>query len=305
VNDLAAASGYAELNFTPVVPMGHSASASWPYYFAVWNPGRTLAAISVSGQWPYFRDPTFAPDIWGSRRIDYVPVLESMGEYEAAETWSTEGLKERKQYPLTPLSMLANPAQGHFASTDQKVDYLALYIRKAVQYRIPADWDGKSAPRLLPVDPTKSGWLVDKWRGDQPPSAKPAPIGQYKGDPDQAFWYFDAELATETARYEAAYRGIKRELVGILQDGAMVPQTNSHLQLTPKFEPEPDGITFDLHGAFYDHVPGNSPRPSMWTELPVGSPVGHSEDGGPIRIEFIQGPVEKVGPDIFRFAMQK
>lgn len=305
MKDLAGISGYNELNFVPVVPMGHSAAASWPYYFATWNPERTLAAISVSGQWPYFRDPIYAPDIWGDKKIDYVPALETMGEYEAAGTWAANGLRDRKQHPLTPLSMLANPAQGHFASTDQKVDYLGLYLRKAVQYRMPKKWPGTSAPLLLPIDPTKTGWLVDKWRGNQPPLAPPAPVGQYKGDPDQAFWYFDEELAKETARYEAVDRGLKVELVGLVQDGAMVPQTNTHLQLTPKFEPEADGITFELHGAFYDGVPGGSPRPAVWTGLPAGSPVGHANGGAPIQIGVIQGPVEQIAPNLFRVAMQK
>jgi hypothetical protein len=110
INELADQSGYSELKFAPVVPMGHSAAASWPYYFAASNPGRTLAALSVSGQWPYFRDKNFVPDIWGDRNIDYVPCLESMGEYEAANDCSREGLWERQQHPKMPLSMLANPA---------------------------------------------------------------------------------------------------------------------------------------------------------------------------------------------------
>jgi len=128
---LANESGYAELQFVPVVPMGHSAAASWPYYFAAWNPGRTLAAISVSGQWPYFRDQKFAPDIWGDRNIDFVPCLETMGEYEGANEWSREGLKERQEHPKLPLSMLANPGQGHFATTDAKVEFLVLYLKNA------------------------------------------------------------------------------------------------------------------------------------------------------------------------------
>jgi len=112
---LADESGYSELRHVPVAPIGHSAAASWPYYFAAWNPQRTLCALSVSGQWPYFRDARFAPDIWGGRNVDFVPCLESMGEFEAADTWSREGLSERQLHPLMPLSMLANPGQGHFA----------------------------------------------------------------------------------------------------------------------------------------------------------------------------------------------
>src|SRR5688572_32272340 len=92
MNDMADSSGYNELKFVPVVGIGHSAAASWPYYFGVWNPQRTLACVSVSGQWPYVRHPQFSPDIWSKdQNIDYIPCLETMGEYEAANTWSTEG----------------------------------------------------------------------------------------------------------------------------------------------------------------------------------------------------------------------
>ena len=136
LDDLADASGYNELKTVPIVGMGHSAAASMPYYLGVWNPQRTLAAVSISGQWPYVRGQ-FAPDIWGDRTFDNIPVLESSGEYEAAATVSSEGLKERNQHPQLPLSMLANPAQGHFASSDAKVTYLALYLKKVAQFRLP------------------------------------------------------------------------------------------------------------------------------------------------------------------------
>ncbi len=305
IEALAAASGYAELKFVPVVGLGHSAAASWPYYFAAWRPERTLAALSVSGQWPFFRDPAFAPDIWGVKTIDFIPALESMGEYESADTWSNEGLKERQQHPLMPLSMLANPAQGHFASTDQKVEYLALFLIKAVQYRMPADWTGDGAPKLRPIDPTKAGWLVDRWRFDQPPLAAAAPVGSYQGDPAQAFWFFDEEMARATETYQARYRGLRPQLVGFTQDGQMVPQKDEHLQVTPKFEPQADGVTFKLKGAFYDAVPGGSPRPAQWAGRPAGSPIGHASGGGPVSIERICGPVEKLAPDTFSLRLQK
>ncbi len=304
MNRLADKSGYSELKFVPVVPMGHSAAASWPYYFAAWNPGRTLCALSVSGQWPYWRNPVFAPDVWGGRNIDFVPCLESMGEYEAADTWSREGVWERQQHPLMPLSMLANPGQGHFAATDAKVEYLAFYIQKAVQYRVPQDWDGQSAPKLIPIDPTKTGWLADKWRRDRLPAASAAPVGEYKGDPKQAFWFFDGELAQATEKYEAAFRGLKPQLVGYVQGGKMVPQRIEHLQVDLKFEPEKDGMTFKLSPAFYDQVPGGSPRLPDWAEQPVGSPLGHSTNGS-ISIDPVCGPVDKINADTFAVHFQK
>jgi hypothetical protein len=305
MDNLADESGYAELKFAPVVPLGHSAAASWPYYFAAWNPGRTLAALSVSGQWPYFRDKNFAPDIWGDRNIDFVPCLESMGEYESANDWSREGLAERQQHPEMPLSMLANPAQGHFASTDAKVEYLALYLKKAVQYRVPKNWDATAAPKLIPIDPVKTGWLADKWRLNQEPTASAAPVGEYKGDPKQAFWFFDQELAEATEKYEAADRGLKPQLVGYVQDGQMVPQRNEHVQVDLKFEPAADGLTFQLSGAFYDTVPGGSPRPAGWTGLPAGSPLGHAANTNAISMDRINGPFEKISADTFAVCFQK
>lgn len=49
---LAAVSGYQELAYAPIVPIGHSAMASFPWNFAAFNPERTLALVSVHGVAP-------------------------------------------------------------------------------------------------------------------------------------------------------------------------------------------------------------------------------------------------------------
>jgi hypothetical protein len=304
MNRLADESGYAELSYVPVAPLGHSAAASWPYYFAAWNPNRTLCALSVSGQWPYFRHKDFAPEIWGDRNIDFVPCLESMGEYEAADAFSREGLKQRHEHPRMPLSMLANPAQGHFASTDEKAEFLAFYIRKAVQHRVPKNWDGQAAPKLIPIDPTQTGWLAEKWLRDKAPTVPIAPVGKYTGDPREAFWFFDEETVRAVEKYQARHCGLKPQLVGYVQDGQMVPQTDSHLQVRLKFKPQADGVTFKLQSAFYDAVPGGSPRLPGWTCLPTNAPIGHAGSGA-IFIDPICGPVKKLSADTFAFDLQK
>jgi len=303
---LADASGYAELVYAPILPMGHSAAASWPYYFGAWNPQRTLACISVSGQWPYFRDARFAPDIWSAtQNIDYIPSLETMGEYEAANTWSREGLKQRSAHPQMPLSMLACPAEGHFAATDKKVRYIALYIQKAAQYRLPRHYPDSSAPLLRPVDPVHTGWLMDKWRQDQLPAAASAPVGRYKGDTAQAFWFFDKQMVRATERYEAAYRGKKAQLTGYVQEGRVAPQRNSHLQVEMPFRPLADGITFVLKGILLDTVPGGSPRPATWTGLPAGAAIGHAGSQEPVAIQKIIGPFRKLNDTTFQLSLEK
>ncbi|GAA3990204.1 hypothetical protein [Mucilaginibacter dorajii] len=303
--ELAKVSGYSELAYIPFAGMGHSAAASNPYYMAAWHPERALAAISVSGQWPYFRHASFAPDIWGNRNIDYIPCLETMGEYEAANSWSEEGLKEKQAHPLMPLSMLACPAEFHFASTDSKAAYIAFYLKKALQYRMPKNTPNGQAPKLIPIDPTKSGWLVDKWRFDQAPMAKSAPIDQYLGDRAQAFWYFDEELANATADYQARFRNQKAQLIGYVQDGKLLEQYNVHQQFNLKFEPEADGITFKVHTAFCDTVPGGSPRPAVWTHMLIGSRIGHAKNNLPIAVDRITGPFIKVNDSTFRVHPQR
>lgn len=300
VNDLADLSGYDELKTAPVIPMGHSAAASAPYYFGAWNPSRTLACISVSGQWPYVRN-VFAPDIWSKdQSLNYIPCLETMGEYEAANTWSDEGLKERREHPLLPLSMLSSPAQGHFAATSEKIKYLAFYIKKAMQYRLPKNIKAGTSPKLIDIDPTKTGWLVDKWRYNELATAKSAPVGSYKGEVSKAFWYFDEETAKVTTVYQAKHRNQKPQLIGYIQHGQMVEQRNTHQQVNLKFEPAEDGITFTLHAAFYDTVPGGSPRLPVWSDRPVGCSIGHAAGNTPIAINRITGPVIKLNDSTFR-----
>jgi hypothetical protein len=306
MNDLADSSGYTELKYAPIIGIGHSAAASWPYYFAAWNPERTLACISVSGQWPYVRNPQFSPDIWSKEQnIDFIPSLETMGEYEAAATWSTEGLKERKEHPFMPLSMLACPAEGHFAATQKKIDYITLYIKKAAHYRLPYYDPSKGPPKLKPVNPAKTGWLMDKWRYNQRPVAQPAPIGKYKGDTAQAFWFFDEEMVRATEKYESVYKNRKAPLLGYVQERKIVQQRNTHLQVDLKFLPQRDGITFILKGGFLDTVPGESPRPSTWTSLSVGAKIGHPKNEKAISIDRIAGPFKKINDTTFQLSLEK
>jgi len=334
MKDLAETSGYPELVYSPVIGIGHSAAASWPYYFAAWAPERTLACISVSGQWPYFRHPQFAPEIWApGQQIDYIPSLETMGEYEAAASWSTEGLKERRDHPAMPLSMLACPAEGHFAATQEKIDYIALYIKKAIEYRLP-DYDPmEGPPKLRRVDPTRTGWLMGKWRGEQgkrgvgvfggDSAPVSAPVGKYKGDTAEAFWFFDEEMVRATERYESEWRDRRAPLLGYVQEGGVVRQRDTHLQVDLKWLPLTDGVSFVLKGAYLDTVPGESPRPAMWTGMPAGSRVGHpGETGmgdrgrtgtamghwartGGIRIDRVAGPFRKINDTLFRLALDK
>lgn len=293
VASLAEVSGYEELKRVPVVPMGHSAAASFPWNFAAWAPQRTLAVLSVSGQWPYFKDSN-TPE-WGERTVDGIPGLVTMGEYESAESRSGEGLSQRKKHPLTPLGMLADPGGGHFEASEEKITYLGLYLKKAVQHRMVTA-SSETATKLKPIDPTREGWLVERWHRNEGPKAEAAPVTEFRGDPANAFWCFDGELAAATEAHQARFRGRKVQLLGYSQNGGIVEQNpKTHQQVTLAFQPIDDGMTFKLQGHFLDTVPEG--RPEGWTGLQKGSAIGHAADESPISIERLCGPVERVGPD--------
>ena len=40
------------------------------------------------------------------------------------------------------------------------------------------------------VDPTKEGWLMERWKKNEKPSCIPAPVNQFKGDPDTKLFGF-------------------------------------------------------------------------------------------------------------------
>lgn len=290
MRSLAETSGYAELATAPVVPIGHSAMASYPHNFAAWRQERTLASISISGQWPWYQSKD-QPD-WTGRSIDGVPVLVTMGEYEAADNRGGEGAKQRGDHPGVPMSFLGCPADGHFAALDDKVDFLCLYLRKAAAYRLPKTGDGP----LVPIDPTKTGWLADRYHQDAGPKSPAAPVGEYKGDPRQAFWWFDEEIARKAESFGADQRGKVAPLIGYVQGDAIVPQNkNLHAQVPLKWLPSGDGLTFRLSPAFLDHVPDG--RPVTWTGRPNDAPVPQPADPSQIRIERICGPIEQIAPD--------
>lgn len=299
---LAGLSGYSELTNAPLVPVGHSAAASMPWYIAAWKPERVIAGISFSGQWPYVPDTNNAPHV-ADRSVDSVPGIVTQGEYEWADETMPRGLKTKAAHPMMPLSAVGCPADGHFEATDEKVELLALYVRKAAQYRLPEKSSGTGAVVLNPIDVTKTGWLAECYATDKDPSAPAAPVGQFKGDPAQDFWYFDGELAKAVERFQQKHRG-KPALLGYVQEGQIVPQKNgTHQQVTLKFLPQDDGVTFKLTGTFLDTVPDG--RPARWAHKPAGAPIDRPQTTVPVEISRITGPVQKISADTWRVAFNR
>ena len=294
---LAEKSGYDELTRIPVAPLGHSAWATFPWNFAAWNPERTLAILSVHGDAPQTNMTGNGQSNadWGARSIDGIPGVMVMGEYEWLEQRLAPAQAFRAAHPNAAIAMLAEPGSGHFNYSDPLVEFLALFLKKAVQYRLPDDGAGA----MQPIDPRK-GWLVQRWTPGQQRSVPSAPYDLYTGDKSQAFWAFDAQTARAIETFNANQIGKKPQLLGYVDHGQLLPQTEAQQQVDIPFHPLADGVTFKLSGGFLDSVPVVSKRLSRWAGLPAGAPLGHARAGGPIVLSKIGGPVEQISPDTFR-----
>lgn len=318
--------GYDELATAPVVPMGHSACASFPWNFAAWNPDRTLAILSLKGDAP-LTDLTGSgapnPD-WGGRRIDGIPGLLVMSEQEWWEDRLTPLVKFRSVHPAAPLAVLADTGHGHFDATDGLVEYVAMFLRKAAEARLPELDDAGGALRpdnpssgadrgvtpLRPkIDPAR-GWLLDRWRGAEPPRAMAAPWTEYAGDRTEAFWCFDEAMARSTETYQSRGRGLRVQQVAFRQAGEFAPISTSHAGVELEFLPEPDGITFRLSAGFIAPLPPRPPvaakdrPPPVATVRPVAAEPGTHADGD-VQVSVIAGPAGSLDGDRFRVAYSR
>ena len=286
MKNLSEISGYTELEFAPVIPIGHSAMATYPWNFAAWNPERTLAVLSIHGDSPRTHLTGYgrANLDWGTRTIEGIPSLMVMGEDEWWEDRLITSFDYRREYPNAPLSFLADAGHGHFDISDELIDYLALFLKKTVEYRLPEHSSLDAPIQLIPVE-AKTGWLADRWRKNEKPTAEAASYDKYKGDRNHAFWYFDKEMADATEKYYANERGKTEQYIGFEQKGKLITfNPKSHVRMFPSFQPEADGVTFHLKAVYTDTLRNEYSKE-------------HSTH--PIRMSRICGPVEVVNDTTF------
>ena len=298
MSHLADQSGHAEIANAPIIPLGHSAQATFPWNFAAWNPNRTLCIISFHGDAPRTNLCGYGADNveWGRRRnIDGIPGLMVEGEYEWWEARVNPALAFRMMYPESCISFLCDTGRGHFDCGDQTALYLAKFIQKALKQRLNTDG---TLRRLNP----KEGWLAERFHADMNgtdgtdkgkapttvPTARPvpAPYNLYKGDKHDAFWYFDEEMAVLTEKRYKETANKKIQYVGFEYDGKIIP-FNENLQGGMKLNlQQMNGITFQLNAVYTD----SSHRTLV-----------HQHGKKKPHIEVINGPVKKINDTTFSF----
>ncbi len=250
---LADVSGYKELAFAPVIPMGHSAYATFPWNFAAWNPQRTLALVSIHGDAPQTKLTGYggANVDWGNRNIDGVPALFIMGEYEWWEDRITPAFNYIAKHPNSVISLFADAGHGHFDYSDEMIAYVCMFIKKLVKKRLPG-YISVYKPNILNSIKPNEGWLMDRWHKDSLPTAAAAPYSLYKGDRRFASWVFDKEMANATEQFYAKARGKIDQHIGFKQNGEILQPVKTHANYQLKFLPLDDGISFTLSSFFAD-----------------------------------------------------
>lgn len=287
LEDLADVSGYTEIKHVPIVPLGHSAMATFPWNFAAWNPARTLAVVSYKGDAPRTNLTGYGTENleWGrTRNIDGIPGLMIEGEYEWWEARVNPALAFRMMYPESCISFLCDRGQGHFDVSDKVVDYISLFLRKAAKYRLPENQSLDKPVALTKINP-KDGWLAGRWDANVQKREKAAPFSQYKGNERDAFWYFDQQIAEATESYYKESPGKELRYIGFVVKGKLLPfATASHAQYTMTPELQKD-LTFNIAAVFTD---SSHNQPSTTSSLKEK-----------IRISKINGPVKQLDDTTF------
>lgn len=241
--DLGDKSGYNELATVPIIPMGHSAMATFPWNFALANPERTLAIISLKGDAPTTNlTGSGRPNIdWGDRNIVGIPGVMIMGEYEFWEDRRTPGFNYLKKNPdTTPLTFYADAGRGHFDATASLIAFLSDYIEQAYKRRVDP-----SSLILKPID-VKNGLLMDVWRKDSLPQYPAAIYEQYKGNRFKALWVFNKQMVRKIENNYRRSRFKKVRELGFQLQGKPVEKQQTHANYHLDFIPESDGLTFHV-----------------------------------------------------------
>lgn len=292
MDTLAEISGYSELKYAPVIPIGHSAMATYPWNYAAINPDRTLAVLSIHGDAPSTNLTGFGrPNLdWSKLSIDGIPGLMVEGEYEWWEARVQPALNYKKSHSGSCISFLCDAGRGHFDYSEQMLKYLGLFIEKAIKYRLPKNQPMNAPVKLIPVNPEK-GWLASRWHRDSLPDSPTAPFKHYKGNRNDAFWYFDKEMALETERIYTRQRGKKDQYIGFVQNGKLLEfNPKLHSREIGLFNPSTDSNFFYLSATYTDTLRRNIS-------------IDHSKTA--ISITRICGPVEKVNDTTFTLSFYR
>ncbi|GDY12520.1 hypothetical protein LBMAG53_13980 [Planctomycetota bacterium] len=209
-------SQHPELALVPWLTAGCSTTTITARNIVAWKPERSVGAILWAGG--NLHQHQTIPN-WS---LAGVPILNVTGEWECygPEGGVKDGIQPaygrltqwvmireqiqrlRTKDPSHLFSLVVIPGADHAQWSSATSPVAALFIRKAIQARLPASTDLPKEPvKCKPIAP-ESGYLTDPDLYD--PKLPAAPVAAYSGQPGKAFWHIDQELADAV---DAFHRG--------------------------------------------------------------------------------------------------
>jgi pimeloyl-ACP methyl ester carboxylesterase len=185
LQQLAVISRFAEVAHCPWIPYGTSVGGIFAWQLANIMPHRVAGIIEDNA--------IFTTQSPGFSRPFHIPLLVSRGANEqVSDKWFQSRdsvLAFRRQGG--PATLLLQAGCGHFGWTQFESRYMAMWLKKLVQARIPEV--ALTAPITLNPVLEQSGWLSDS--SFYAPEINIATFSNYTDDKALAFWHFDQELA--------------------------------------------------------------------------------------------------------------
>jgi hypothetical protein len=286
---LAAESGYSEIEFAPLIVVEHSACSPFVYSIQHQMPDRIAAAIPLKGWCPGWR-------VFG---IPNLAIAQEISEHDEDwmddQRWKHDVEKVsayRRQDERCLMGQMVDIGAGHYHFSPESAVPIAMFIRKAVTRRLPADVPMSGPVKLRDIDP-KSGWLIDPAKLGTPEGV-PVAVTNWPGDPKTGFWYFDEEMARAVNHYMADQLRKKPQLIQPMENGKLMALDKKGLaEFHPTFEA--DGATFRLAAAWYAKSP--------FSQLYGGAELGHTTNAICFRVS--SGGLEQVGKDLFRVGLHR
>jgi hypothetical protein len=267
LRQLGSVSGLAEVGTAPWITFGHSTTTTFARNLAEARPSRTIAIISAKGG--------IMLPITGS-----FPGVYSGGQFpewrQPTHDWKTHGttlpglakIRDELRARWRPVSFVEEFGGGHFDYTPRYLEFLALYIDKAIHSRLNADGTVRAIQ-------DNEGCVVDV----RPPlPAAPlaiSPLANAAGELRAAPWFFDRELAEaavalmDHGRWDRA-----NQIVAFANlDGTPATFSKSGIVDPVPYELADDGVTVArIETTFLDRLPANFTQAGMLLTHAAGGP---------------------------------
>ena len=282
LDELADKSGYSELKNAPLMPVGHSSAGSFVWHLYRWDPSRIFAMLPFK---------TGAKDD-GPAGIPVMMVESEWFDYGNSmnDVWSRGSAQGRGAHGQCLFGYYVDIGSGHCDVTDESIKAVALFMKKAVDARIPSNAPLDGQVVLKPIS-AESGWLLDSAAFGRPENT-PVMYKDYKGDPAKAYWYVDKELATYCQNHTEVELAKKPQQINFYPDGGAPLPKGGTYSFSPTFLS--DGETFKVQASYIDTLTGSD-------LYPPGTMLGNSEM--PINYRVTSGALVQVGPDTFKIRL--